>query len=306
MNVTDWLPPLFALTLAPLMLGVTNRTKAIVGGRTGQPLLQPYFDLWRLLNKGAVYSETTSWVFRAGPVIGLAAVLTASTLMPFGPFPAPLRFHGDLIFFAYLLGLARLFTVLAALDTGSAFEGMGASREVTYSALAEVALFLGLAALARQTDQLSLTDLHQALSFGLWEHAGLTLVLVTGTLGVVFVTENSRIPIDDPTTHLELTMIHEVMVLDHSGPDFAFILYTAALKLWLLGNLMVGVVLPPGTFFAPIGLLGALLGMFILAVVLGIVESTMARLRLVRIPELLIGAATVSALAVLLEYAGVI
>jgi formate hydrogenlyase subunit 4 len=297
----------FPLVFAPLLVGVTNRTKAIFAGRTGQPLLQPYFDLYRLLNKGAVYSRTTTWVFRAGPIIGLSAVLVATAIMPLGPIDAPLRFQGDFILFAYLLGLARLFTVLAALDTGSAFEGMGASREVLFSALAEVALFLGLAAVARKAGSLSLTGMHEAISLSVWATAGLTVILVTLALFVVFLTENSRIPVDDPNTHLELTMIHEVMVLDHSGPDFAFILYTAALKLWLLGALIVGIVLPPGSgwFFGSLGLIGALLGMFALAVILGVIESTMARLRLMRVPEMLVSAATLSALALLLEYGGV-
>jgi formate hydrogenlyase subunit 4 len=137
MIVSSLVPCVLAFVGAPLLLGVTNRTKAVFAGRSGAPLLQPYYDLWKLLNKGAVYSRTTTWVFRAGPVIGLAAVLVATLLLPFGGCPAPLWFAGDLILFAYLLGLARVFTVLAALDTGSAFEGMGASREVLFSTLAE-------------------------------------------------------------------------------------------------------------------------------------------------------------------------
>src|SRR5260370_1391653 len=152
MNVSSIVPCALALAGAPLLLGVTNRTKAVFAGRNGPPLLQPYYDLWKLLLKGAVYSRTTTWVFRAGPVIGLAAVLTATAIVPFGGCRSPLSFAGDLILFAYLLGLARVFTVLAALDTGSAFEGMGASREVLFSTLAEPSLLLALAAVARQTD----------------------------------------------------------------------------------------------------------------------------------------------------------
>jgi formate hydrogenlyase subunit 4 len=273
-------------------------------GRVGQPLLQPYFDLWKLLGKGAVYSRTTTWVFRAGPMIGLASMLVATTLLPFGSCPAPLGFPGDLILLAYLLGLARLFTVLAALDTGSPFEGMGASREMLFSALAEPALLLGLAAVARRTEVLSLSEMQLAITGSLWMKSGLTLILVAVALGVVLLTENSRIPIDDPNTHLELTMIHEVMVLDHSGPDFAFILYGAALKLWILGGLIIGVVVPLRTGLILTDLVLALAAMLVLAIAVGVVESTMARLRLIRVPQLLVGAVTLSILALILEFGG--
>src|SRR5262249_25388796 len=163
----------------------------------------------------------------------------ALALLPFGGVPALLSFPGDVVLFAYLLGLARFFTVLAALDTGSSFEGMGASREVTFSALAEPALFLGLATIARHTDTLSLSGMFGVTTGASWHHTGPALALVAAAFIVIFLAENARIPVDDPTTHLELTMIHEVMVLDHSGPDFAFILYSSALKLWLLGTLLV-------------------------------------------------------------------
>jgi formate hydrogenlyase subunit 4 len=187
--------------------------------------------------------------------------------------------------------------VLAALDTGSSFEGMGASREVFYSALAEPALLLGLAAIARLTNSLSLSEMHQHLG-----SLGLIPALVVVALIVVLLAENSRMPVDDPNTHLELTMIHEVMVLDHGGPDFAFIMYGAALKLWILGTLLAGILLPPQSGFALVDTVGALAGMFGLAVVVGVVESTMGRLRLNRVPQLLIGATMISALALVLVY----
>ena len=140
-----------ALVLSPLLFGIINKTKALVAGRCGQPFLQPYHDIAKLLRKGAVYSRTTSLVFRAGPVVGLAAVLGALAIVPLAGAPALLSFGGDLVLLAYCLGLMRFFTVLAALDTGSPFEGMGASREVQFSALAEPALLLALAALLKQT-----------------------------------------------------------------------------------------------------------------------------------------------------------
>jgi formate hydrogenlyase subunit 4 len=291
-----------ALALAPLLLGVINRTKALFAGRNGQPLLQLYFDLAKLLRKGAVYSQTTTWIFRLGPTASLTAGLTALALLPMGGAPALLAFPGDLVLFAYLFCLARFVTVLAALDTGSAFEGMGASREVLFSALAEPALFLGLAALVRRTGSFSLSDMFGSVSVDLWTRAGPELLLVAAAIAVVLLAENARIPFDDPNTHLELTMIHEVMVLDHSGPDLAFILYGAAVKLWALGALLMGLFTPVRTGIPWIDGGAFVLGMLLLAVAIGVVESAMARLRLNHVPQLLIGAGALASLALVLTF----
>jgi formate hydrogenlyase subunit 4 len=292
---------LLALLLAPLLPGVINRTKAKIAGRRGAPLLQAYFDLGKLLRKDAVYSGTTTWVFRAGPSVSLAALLVALALVPFANARAVLVFPGDLLLFAYLLGLARFGMVAAALDTGSSFEGMGASREVTFSALAEPALLLGLAAMAHEAGSISLSDVYARLApVSLVEGGGPVLLLVAAAFGVVYLAENARIPFDDPNTHLELTMIHEVMILDHSGPDLAFLQYAAALKLWLLGSLVIGILIPLHGVPAALAVLGGLVGMFLLAVVTGLIESTMARLRLVRVPQLLVGATMLSLLALLM------
>ena len=299
MNAISFIPLLLALVLSPLLFGVINRTKAFFAGRRGQPLLQTYFDLWKLLQKGAVYSRTTSWIFRAGPMIGLVAALIAATLVPLGNFPALIEFPADFLLFAGLLGLMRFFTVVAALDTGSSFEGMGASREVFFSALTEPALFIVLATLARQTGQLSLSTMFAPVSGAHWLQAGPVLALVVIALMIVLLAENARIPVDDPNTHLELTMVHEAMVLDHSGPDFAFILYSAALKLWLFAALVVGIVLPT-TDNAWLNLLLAAGGMFVVAVIVGAIESVMARLRLVVVPQLLVGAGAVATVALIL------
>ncbi|MBU1243710.1 NADH-quinone oxidoreductase subunit H [Myxococcota bacterium] len=298
MNALRILPVLSGLLLAPLLPGIVNRTKARFGGRRGQPLLQAYFDLLKLLRKGAVYSRTTTWVFRAGPSIGLAATLVALTLIPIGRgAPSAMHFTGDLFLLAYCLGLVRFFTVLAALDTGSAFEGMGASREVQFSALAEPALIVALAALARLSGHLSLSDITAAIGVTSWEIAGPALALIALALFVVFLSENSRIPVDDPNTHLELTMIHEVMILDHSGPDLAFIEYGAALKFWILGSLVVNVGisgLGGGTW---VSIAAFFAGMSGLAVGVGVVESTMARYRLLKVPRMLWVAVALSVLS---------
>jgi formate hydrogenlyase subunit 4 len=289
---------LFAMP--PLLLGVIARTKAIFAGRNGPPLLQPYYDLAKLLRKDSVFSTTTTWVFRAGPVVGLVTAAMAGVLVPLGNHSAPVAFTGDLVFFAYLFGLGRFFTVLAALDTGSPFEGMGAAREATFACLAEPALFLGLLVLVRRSASLSLTGLLGASLHEDWITAGASLTLVLVSLFVVLLVENCRIPFDDPNTHLELTMIHEVMVLDHSGPSFGVILYGAAMKLFVLGALVVRIALPfsTGSLWGDWAVFAG--GMLVLAVAVGVVESIMARLRLVHIPSLLVGACLLSAFGIVL------
>jgi formate hydrogenlyase subunit 4 len=300
MKIISLLPPLLAFLLSPLMLAVINRTKAFFAGRTGQPLLQAYFDLWKLLHKGAVYSRTTTWIFRAGPIVGLAAVMTCLLITPLGGVRALMAFPGDLVLVTCLLGLMRFLTVIAALDTGSAFEGMGASREVQFSALAEPALLLALAAIARPSRSFSLSEMFSPSTAGNWLDSGLALMLAAAALLVVLLAENARLPVDDPNTHLELTMIHEVMVLDHGGPDLAFILYGTALKLWMLGALLVGALLPLDAAHVWFNLLLAVAGQFVLAMVVGVIESAMARLRLLVVPQLLVGAAVLAVVAFIL------
>lgn len=292
---------LTAFLLAPLMLGVVNRTKAWFAGRRGAPLLQPYYDIWKLLQKGAVYSTTTTWLFRAGPVIGLAAVAAAMFLVPAGGADALFAFQGDLVMFAGLMALARFAMVVAALDTGSSFEGMGASREVMISAFAEVALFLGLLVPILFSTQFSLSAAIGAGSAGPWSGASIpALLLASGALFLVLLAENSRVPVDDPNTHLELTMVHEVMVLDHSGPDFGFIMYTSALKLWVFATLFLGILVPIGVGNALADGFIYLGGMLLIAVAIGVVESSMARLRILLVPHLLTGAAVLGVLGVIL------
>lgn len=299
--ITPLSQSLAVMLLSPLLLGVINRVKAFFAGRRGQPLLQLYFDLYKLFMKTPVYSRTTTWVFRAGPVISVGALVTALAVLPFAGRPSFLAFDGDFIFLIYLLGLARFATVLAALDTGSAFEGMGASREMQFAVFAEPAFFLGLAALARVTGQSSLAGMFGALTSGIWRVAAPVLALLTASFFMVLLAENSRVPADDPNTHLELTMIHEVMALDHSGPDLAFILYGASLKLWLFGSLIASMVLPHHgiSWAADCGLFVLL--MLGVAAAVGTVESVMARLRLLKVPYMLITAFAFSALALIFQ-----
>lgn len=282
-----------ALVLAPLLPGIVNRVKAVVAGRRGSPLLQSWFDIAKLMAKSAVYSRTTGWVFRMGPVVGLSAAAATLMLIPWAGGAALLSFDGDLLLFAGLLGVMRFVTIIAALDTGSAFEGMGASREAWFSSLAEPALLLGLAAIARTRGGISLAGVLVGSSGVSGPNAAVT-ILVTVALFVVFLAENARIPVDDPNTHLELTMIHEVMVLDHGGVDLAYIQYGASLKLWVLGGLIVSLLVPrTGEWYLDFA--AAVAGIAIVAAATGVVESIMARLRIVRVPQLLVAAIAMSA-----------
>jgi formate hydrogenlyase subunit 4 len=296
----DALAHVFALlAIPPLLLGVIGKTKALFAGRNGPPLLQAYFDIWKLLHKGAVTSRTTTWMFRAGPMVSLAALLCAGLLVPVGAGAAPLGFDGDIIMFVALLGLGRFFTMAAALDTGSSFEGMGASREAAFSALAEPALMLALAIVCIPAASLSFADVFAALPWANWGASHPEVLIAAVVILVVLLAENSRLPVDDPATHLELTMIHEVMVLDHSGPDLAFITYGGAVKLWVFGAIVVHLVVPFPLASGPWGLPVVFGGELAVAVMVGLIESSMARLRMQRVPQFLIGASVVAAVGLI-------
>jgi formate hydrogenlyase subunit 4 len=281
--------------LSPLLPGVIAKTKAVFAGRKGPPLTQLYRDLWKLFRKDLVLSRTTTWIFRTGPLVGITVPVLGALLMPFGPTPAPFSFTGDFILYVYLFGLARFFTILAALDTGSSFEGMGAAREATFSILVEPTIFVAFIILARISGDFSLNGMFGAVSSGQLLHSptAFSLILTAFCLFIVLLAENCRIPFDDPNTHLELTMIHEVMVLDHSGPDFGLILYGAAMKLLLSGAMVLNLLLPASGNLG-VDLLAFCGGLLLLAVAVGIVESAMARLRLIRVPQLLIGTTLLS------------
>lgn len=281
---------LLLLVLPPLLLGVITKVKALFAGRVGAPLLQPYFDIIKLLRKDVVISRTTTWVFIAAPAVTLTALLLAGLLAPLGRFAAPVTFTGDLILFAYLLALARFFTMTAALDTGSAFEGMGAAREATFSCLSEPALFFALLVLAKISGSLQLADLLQAPLHGGWQTDAAPLILVAIGLFILLLAENCRIPVDDPNTHLELTMIHEVMVLDHSGPLLGLIQYGAAVKLFVTGALLLHIILPFESGRPGLDWLVFILAMLGLAAAVGVAESIMARLQMRHVPYLLIAA----------------
>lgn len=283
--LSHWLIVCF---LSPLFLGVIAKVKAFFSGKVGPSVFQPYFDLAKLFRKKCVYSSTVTWIFRAAPVVILAVMLVLALLVPFGRFKAPVQFSGDILLAVYLLALGRFFMILAALDTGSSFEGMGASREAYFSCLSELAMFMNFITLALLAKSISLSQMvgaHIPMTWGGLEPA---LLLVVASFFIVLLAENCRIPVDDPETHLELTMIHEVMILDHSGVDLAYMLYAAAMKLFIFSGLLVSIIIPvrTGDHWTDMAIFfGAMLG---LAVLIGIVESTMARLRLNRVRLLLL------------------
>ena len=287
------------LLAAPLlMVGLIGSIKAWFAGRRGPPLLQPWHDVWKLLRKGTVIGRPTTWVFRAGPIVGLASVLVAGLIVPLAAGQGPLGFAGDVIAFAALLALGRFFTMAAALDTGSSFEGMGASREAAFGAFTEPALLLALALVCLPAGGTSFAEAWGALPSGAAWAARPLYLLAAVVLFVVLLAENARIPIDDPATHLELTMVHEVMVLDHGGPDLAFIQCGAAVKLFVIAALLVHLLVPfpaEGGWTGALRLLGGEVGV---AVLVGVVESSVARLRLARVPGFLIGAAALAAIGI--------
>jgi len=292
---------LSGLLLAPVLSGVIVKTKAAFAGRRGAPLFQQYHDLAKLLRKGQVISGTTTFVFRIAPTLVLVITVAAAALVAPSIASARWGFQGDFVFLLCLLGLARFLTVSSALDTGSSFEGMGASREVLYSALSEPALLIGFGVLARVSGGMSLGGMYDGLGYGEWLSAGTALCLVAVSFFIVMLAENSRIPFDDPNTHLELTMVHEVMVLDNSGPDFAMITYGAALKLWVFGSLIVNLLLTALGWTGWPHAAAYLAGMLLVGILVGTVESVMARLSLLRTPHLLAGAGAIAVLAFILS-----
>ncbi len=270
------------------------------------------------MHKGAVFSDSTTILFRLAPGISLASLLTASLLLPFGQSEAVISFAGDFILFVALLALSRLMMIIAALDTGSAFEGMGASRDIIIAMLTEPTLMLTVATLANvasksgfsptglEKEFLSLSLFHTAITLETWSQSGIVLLLLLMPLSVILLAENARMPFVDPSTHLELTMVHEVMVLDHSGPDLGLIQYAQMIKFWLLGSLFIGLSVP---FRTTVPLLDTgidFIAMIGLAIAIGIIESSSARIRWQHFPQLLISAMMLALMAFVLGLEGII
>jgi formate hydrogenlyase subunit 4 len=285
--------PLAALAFSPLLLGIIHRTKAVVAGRKGPPLLQIYYDLTKLFRKDSVYSITISPLFRVCPPLVFAATIAATLLVPLLPGSTLISFGADALLLFYLLGFSRFLVILSALDTGSAFGGMGASREAFFSALAEPVIIVSLFALAKSSNS---TELSGILGNGA-QPAMVVAALAGCSMFVVLLAENARIPFDDPTTHLELTMVHEVMILDHSGPGLALEEYASAIRLWIFVVIFGRIALSMFTLSPVAAILGLTGTIVFTSIGIGIVESSMARLRLTKVPLLLTAAAAAALLA---------
>ena len=293
---------LLGVLLGALIIpGIISITKAKLSGRKGATLFQPIHDVIRLLRKSSVYSTTTSWLFQVAPTVYLAGIMGAALFVPFAGYTGLLSFSGDFVFFAYLLGLTKFLLILNAMDTGSGFEGMGANREALYSMLVEPAFFTLMASLALITNNTSFRDIFLTL------HVDSSLSYLVAALGIyllvqIAMVENSRLPVDDPRTHLELTMIHEVMVLDNSGFDMGLIMMGNALKFGLYGGLIANFLMP--IQWHPV--LNALIfaGIHVLfGILIGGLESFRARNKIARNPQFIL---TLSSIALILFFTALI
>lgn len=266
-----------------IMIGIIKKTKAFWGGRKGVRLFQPLYDVLRLLKKEAVYSETTSWVFKTAPVIGFSAILFAGLLVPMLNGKAIMNIPFGFIIFSYILGFGKFFSLIGAMDTGSSFEGMGASREACFSTIVEPAFFIFMGSVVALTNNNSFANFKMIL-----ENAGiygyLIIALAVITLFIMLLIEGCRVPVDDPTTHLELTMIHEVMILDNSGVDLGLITWGAGIKMFLFEALIAALIIPAGL---PVWLaITAFLAIIcLLSIIIGTIESSIARFRMTHVFE---------------------
>ena len=293
----SWLACAIFLAGAPLYTGIVNKLKARMSGRFGASVFQPYYELWRLAQKETVYSTSAGFISRIAPVIVWCKVAFTVLLLPLGR-PAALSFSCDFILFAYLLALGRFFQILAALDSAASLEGMGASREARFAVFAEPIFFFTIGSLALITQRYSFEKILDGIT---WSNPLFVVFISIGLLSLFFLmmAECSRMPVDDPNTHLELTMIHEVMILDASGIDLMLYQYAASLKLLLYATL-AALLLNPFGVLGTTGLLvfgATLLGM---AAGLALVETLMARFRLVLVPQFLLFATAIGVLNILI------
>ena len=281
------------LIAAVFFTGIILRTKSIAAGRKGPGIFQPIKDVFRLFRKGTVYSNTTSIVFRIAPTVYFASVLMAILVVPFGQSKGVLSFNGDFVFFAYVLAMGRFSSILAALDTGSSFEGMGAGREALFSLLLEPSFFIIIGSISLISGYTSFYEIFQVLHIGSYVTYAIA-AMATFVLIMIAVVENSRMPVDDPTTHLELTMIHEVMILDNSGFDLGLIFTAGYLKFAMYGALIVN--LFTGSVSNELAIPLFFATQFLMAVIIGITESFMARFRMSHNPQFIFALTSVSLL----------
>jgi formate hydrogenlyase subunit 4 len=293
------------LMLAPLVSGLIKTLKARLQMRRGPGLLQSYSDIYKLLRKGMVIPDTASWLFSATPYVVFLATLLAGLMAPMVAADTPIGLFGGVLAVVYLLGLGRFFVALSGLDTGSSFGGLGSSREMTFSALAEPTLMLAVFTVAIGAGSTSLAEIARVAINQQWRFLAPSQALAFAALFLVLIAETGRIPVDNPATHLELTMIHEAMILEYSGPYLAMIEWAASIKQLVLMTLMINVFWPFGlsATWSPAGALAGLgwlaLKLLILSCTVVLVETANAKMRLFRVPELMAVAFTLGALALI-------
>ena len=266
-----------------LMAGVIKKTKAFWGGRKGASIFQPLHDFIKLMKKDFVISNTTSSVFRIAPIVQFASVLFASMFIPMACGSTLINVSAGLIIFAYTLSLGKFASLISAMDTGSSFEGMGASREACFTALVEPAFFMLIASIMVLSGNYTFDSL-QTIIANAGNYGILIIIFAVVVLFIMILIEGSRVPVDDPATHLELTMIHEVMILDNSGSDLALFSWANGIKMLLISSLIAYMVIP-SSWNQLAGIGAYLLIMFIISVLIGTVESAMARLRMSHVFE---------------------
>jgi formate hydrogenlyase subunit 4 len=290
------------LAIAPLVTGVIRTMKARLQVRRGPGILQPYQELLKLFRKGMVIPDTASWIFDATPYVVFATAAIAALMVPMVAAEAPLGLFGGVLALVYLLGLGRFFLALGGLDTGSSFGGLGSSREMTIAALAEPAMMLAVFTVAIGANSTSLTEMARTSVDTTWHFLAPAQMLACAALFLVLIAETGRITVDNPATHLELTMIHEAMILEYSGPYLGLIEWGAWIKQLLLMTLLINCFLPVGlpsawSLEVVPGLVFLLLKLLLLACAIVGVETANAKMRLFRVPELLAVAFTLAALA---------
>lgn len=275
---------LIILLIIPfVMLGLINKTKAFWAGRKGAPLLQPLYDFIKLLKKDFVISKTTSTVFKITPVVVISTTIFAALFVPLATGSAIINIEAGIIIFAYTLGLGKFMALLSAMDTGSSFEGMGASREACFTSIVEPAFFMVIASVMVLTGNYTFEALSQ-ITTNAGSYGDLITIFTALVLFIMILTECSRVPVDDPTTHLELTMIHEVMILDNSGSDLAFLVWANGIKMFLISSLIANLIIP-NSVCGYLEVLLYLLIMAVISIIIGTVESGMARLRMSHVFE---------------------
>jgi len=292
------------VVVAPLLVGVMQQVRARAEGRIGAGVLQPWRTLRKLLGKESIRPDGSSWVFACAPSVLLASTLLIAVIAPFVSTASPVAAVGDLFTVVALLLVATVASALAGLDTGTAFGGMGASRALTVSALAEPTILVAGFALSARVGSSNLAAIVEAALRTPALVFSPTSVLAAVALAVVIVAETGRLPVDNPSTHLELTMIHESMVLEYAGRDLAMVELAGALRLTVLLGLWANFFLPwgpaldssPGALL--VGVLVFVLKVGLLGAVLAAAEVFMAKLRLFRVPELLAGSFMFGVLAV--------